>query len=175
MDCLTDGIILWAKIFKYKNKRRNIYNGLFDMHSHNIVKKIGNGHSQYLGLIGSTQVFPLCGFVNGQMKSHQRGPLVLHKIPQDLFCKNHACSDMSSRNLVCRLYTLQHMCLLLFVCSHWHWDNVIQSLASVDIYHWLSIKSEKSHCLNDYVMNTLLTQILRFIKLIMKMSYSITK
>lgn len=111
-----------------------------------------------------------CRCVNGQMKSHQRGLWVLHKIPQDLFCKNHACSDMSSRHLVCCLHILHHISLLLFLRSHWHWDNVIRSLAFFDIYHWLSMKLEKWHSLDDYAMNTLLTQILSFIKLIIKMS-----
>lgn len=136
------------------------------MHSHNIVKK--NPHIKSKCIIG---ILKCCRCVNGQIKSHQRAIWVLHKIPQDLFCKNHACSDMSSRHLVCCLYKLQHICLLLCVCSHWHWwDNVIRSLACVDIYHWLSIKSEKSHCLNDFAMNTILTQLLGFIKSIIKMS-----
>lgn len=140
------------------------------MHSHNVVKKT---HIKNKCIIG---ILKCCRCVNGQMKSHQIGHWVLHKIQLDLFCKNHACSDMSSRHLVWCLYKLQHICLLLFVCSHWHWwDNVIRSLACVDIYHWLSIQSEKSHCLNDYVMNTFLKQILSFIKLFMKMSYSLTK
>lgn len=88
-------------------------------------------------------IFKCCRCVNGHMKSHQKGIWVLHKIPQDLFYKNRACSDMSSRHLVCCLYIFQHMCLWLFVCSHWHWlDNVIQSLECVDIFHRLSRKTE---------------------------------
>lgn len=157
-----------SSIAKYKRKIFTMRNSTGI--SHNVVKKSTNRKQMFHK---NTHVFCLC--VNGQMKSHQRGIWVLHKIPQDLFYKNHACSDMSSRHLVCCLYKLQHICHLLFVCSHWHWDNVIRSLACVDIYHWLSMKSEKWHSLNDYVMNTLLTQILSFIMLIMKMSYSITK
>lgn len=132
------------------------------MHSHNVVKKKTQIENKcIIGILMS------CHCANGQMKSHQRAIWVLHKILQDLFCRKYACSDMSSRHLVCCFYILQHMCLLLFLCSYWHWDNVIRSLACLDR---LSIKSEKSHCLNDHAMNILLTQILSFIKLIMKMS-----
>lgn len=64
----------------------------------------------------NTQV--LCEWSNGQIKAHQIGLLVLHKIPQDLFYKNHACSDMRSLHLVCCLYTIHHTFVLLFACSH---------------------------------------------------------
>lgn len=99
-------------LYLQKNKRN-----IFTMHNLTCIHTIQLKKAQIENkcIIG---ILMYCRCVNGQIKSHQRAIWVLHKIPQDLFCKNHACSDMSSRHLVCCLYILQHICLLLFVCSH---------------------------------------------------------